>query len=150
MAAVTNFARDMGFSSKIAYFFESGHDDANEANSYMNEVVKLPDSYPVKQLYAGHAFVEKKQALPLQAADMLAWHLRHHHVRYAEGFHEPRADFIALGQAKDFSIVVSEQDLVEYRRLLVAAAPLYGAGTGPAQTAYRDELLARFGLLPAN
>ncbi len=57
---------------KMAYFFEAGHSSAPQADEIMRTMLAQP---AIKQQfrYAAHAFVEKRDAPQIQAADLLAW-----------------------------------------------------------------------------
>lgn len=72
MIAVGNFLEESGSSERVTYLFESGHRYESEAREFMRSVVQNPD---VKRSYRydGDAFLAKADAIPLQAADMLAW-----------------------------------------------------------------------------
>lgn len=85
--------------SRITYFFESGHRFAGEANGLMDELAQVPEAVKYFR-YAGHAFADKRSVLPLQAADMLAWHENHFRTRQLKGHHALRADFKALIREK--------------------------------------------------
>jgi Protein of unknown function (DUF3800) len=56
----------------ISYIFEDGHPDCGEADDFISGARR---SYAYRKLYhyRSHAFVLKSDAVPLQAADMLAW-----------------------------------------------------------------------------
>jgi len=58
--------------SKAAYFFESGHASRGEADRIMTTLF-LNKKARAGHRYAGHAFLPKEEAPPLQAADLLAW-----------------------------------------------------------------------------
>jgi len=104
---------------QIAYFFESGHRFANEANALFNQMAEVPRAAKWF-LYAGHAFVDKRNVLPLQAADMLAWQENHRRTRELQGHNKIRADFRALMRDNiDYFAEVQRSDidqLVERRR----------------------------------
>jgi hypothetical protein len=61
-----------GFEGDISYIFEAGHADQSAANESINLVLKMPQTIE-KIRYAGHSFLPKIKAIPLQSADMLAW-----------------------------------------------------------------------------
>lgn len=56
----------------VVYIFESGHPYENEARRFMANAVQCPD---LKRSYRHHgdSFLPKSDAVPLQAADLLAW-----------------------------------------------------------------------------
>lgn len=70
LSGVQSLLEDSHYKGDVSFFFESGHRDAREADSLMRELEKLPSlnygSY-------SHTFVPKAKAIPLQAADLLAW-----------------------------------------------------------------------------
>jgi hypothetical protein len=57
----------------VAYFFEAGHTTAARTSAYFNEIPLNPEAKK-QYRYASHTFADKKTVLPLQAADLLAWH----------------------------------------------------------------------------
>jgi len=72
MTAVGKFLRGSGSADRVTYVFESGHPREAEAKAFMRHVILNPD---VKESYrhSGDAFLPKSDAVPLQAADLLAW-----------------------------------------------------------------------------
>jgi len=60
------------FPSKISYFFEAGHDRQGLANKTMNSFQQSPILMEGMR-YHSHSFISKEDALPIQAADLLAW-----------------------------------------------------------------------------
>lgn len=103
---------------KIAYFFEAGHSKANEANKFMNGISQL--GWEDHFSYAGHAFLDKKEAVPLQAADMLAWQHRHYYARLAKGYEKPRADFAALIRPQDMETHIEAGQIHLLRERMIA------------------------------
>ena len=72
MYALGNWLRDSGSPERVTYIFEAGHRFEAEANGFMGNVVRaamLKEAFR----YHGHAFLPKSDAIPLQAADFLAW-----------------------------------------------------------------------------
>jgi hypothetical protein len=72
MALLGGLVQKSNSDDGIAYVFESGHKFAPAAHRFMG----LTDrSNELKEYYShrSHAFVPKSDAVPLQAADMLAW-----------------------------------------------------------------------------
>jgi len=57
---------------EIAYFFETGDDYSASAHKFMQRITQMP-VLKDKCLYHSHSFIEKKDALSLQAADIWAW-----------------------------------------------------------------------------
>jgi hypothetical protein len=56
----------------MAYIFESGHRSQAEANRLMNTLFTNRRARAALK-YAGHVFIRKETAPPVQAADLLAW-----------------------------------------------------------------------------
>lgn len=103
VSMVRGWIERTGFDGKIAYFFEAGHRHQTEANRLMNGI---PAGGPVrmaKYCYLSHTFIDKTEAPPLQAADMLAWQHCHYHVRRLKGHDRIRADFEALIRPQDMA-----------------------------------------------
>jgi hypothetical protein len=88
--AISQWAYQNG-ADKVSYFFEAGHRHQNEANTIMGHI-HGSSAFG----YVSHAFIDKKFALPLQAADMLAWQSAHFLKRRGEGHKPMRKDFKAL------------------------------------------------------
>ncbi len=67
-----SWVREKGRSGGIAYVFEAGdayHGEADDLMSHAANVDRVRDAYQ----YRSHGFVAKQDAVPLQAADLLAW-----------------------------------------------------------------------------
>lgn len=130
LLCVNKIAEEMEFrkfDGKVAYFFEAGHADANEANKFMNFMAEQTRMGAAKQFrYSGHAFVEKAQALPLQAADMLAWHVRHYFERALDGRDTARKDYVALSRKHDLITVVEPPHLLALRQMYANANEIFG------------------------
>src|SRR5262249_21355161 len=62
----------MGLHDDVNYVFEAGHKFQAEAMYFMSTWVLVPEMRNAYR-YKGHAFLDKADAVPLQAADMLAW-----------------------------------------------------------------------------
>ena len=101
---------------RIAFFFESGHDKAKEAHAFMNFIDK--NNWDENFRYVSHTFMDKKDLLPLQAADMLAWQHCHYLVRRAQGHKEMRKDFDALVRDQDLFSEIEEEHIYMMRDLL--------------------------------
>jgi hypothetical protein len=56
----------------VAYFFEAGHKCQGDANRLM-ELVHANPHFKSRFHYKSHTFLDKEDATPLQAADLLAW-----------------------------------------------------------------------------
>ena len=143
---VSEFSNAIGYAGKLAYFFESGHVDANEAQRFMNYIFMAGEATSSAYRYAGHDFVDKKIGLPLQAADMFAWHLRHYYDRCLDGHNTPRKDYLALHRKFDFQALVSNTHLIALRELFLRAAPLHQDGRFQEFEAAGNEVMRSFGL----
>lgn len=122
LVAVKDWADRQSYLGKVAYFFESGHRSATEANKIMNRLVQIPGAAE-RHRYGSHTFALKQNVRPLQAADFLAWQCftNHEHMRYGK---PPRKDFVALTARRDG---LPMHKLVHWNRALLqemAAIPL--------------------------
>jgi hypothetical protein len=118
---IRDVAEQRQFRGKIAYFFEAGHAKAEEANRYMGAIPIMGRKSIEHHYYAGHAFVDKRTAPPLQAADMLAWQLRHYRIRSLAGHDRPRADLVALGRPVDLQVHIEDPHIDALVRILRGA-----------------------------
>ncbi|WP_168196025.1 DUF3800 domain-containing protein [Novosphingobium sp. EMRT-2] len=115
------------FAGYIAYVFEAGHASEAEAARYIRDALLKSDSAKQKHRYVSHNFIDKRFALPLQAADMLAWQYHHYLARRIEkGITNPRADFSALIRKKDVCIEHNNDSLVRFRKEVVDEGWLTG------------------------
>jgi hypothetical protein len=62
----------VGIKEQIAYIFEAGHPDEPEARDFVRGMTAYPE---LKKFYrhSSDSFLPKQDAIPLQAADLLAW-----------------------------------------------------------------------------
>src|SRR5258708_2752761 len=72
MHALGNLVRKSGHDDEIAYFFESGDEYSGVAHNFMARAIDTPE-LKESYRYGSHSFIGKDKALPLQAADVLAW-----------------------------------------------------------------------------
>lgn len=114
------------YAGRVAYYFEAGHADSKEANKFMTFLADQVRLGQTTFRYERHEFVGKGGALPLQAADMLAWHTRHYFERRIEGHETPRKDFTALARKHDLVTIVEEPHLLALRQLYVNANEIFG------------------------
>lgn len=103
------------YPGKIAYFFEAGHEHQHEANGYLYDVMKGNPNSVQKLAYVSHSFVDKREAPPLQAADMLAWQHHHFHCRKRQGHLVARKDFMALLRHGDVALDYVDASILEFR-----------------------------------
>jgi Protein of unknown function (DUF3800) len=95
LIAVRSWINSSGFTGKIAYFFESGHQHQGEAGVIMERVFKRPHLRE-EYRYSAHAFADKADARPLQAADLLAWQWNTDARRKRKGVRVTRKDLQLL------------------------------------------------------
>jgi len=96
----------------IAYFFEAGHESANEASRFMDLIARstvLTKEYR----YYSHTFVKKKESTLLQTADILAWEINKENVEktYAPRRRNPRKSLISLTSVPTTILMPKEKDL---------------------------------------
>ena len=120
---IERWAQRTGYTGKVAYFFEAGHEKQSEANAVLTELAKKPQGQQFR--YFSHTFADKSDAPPLQAADMLAWQMRKFHKDRLDGKDEPRKDFVALirphdrgidytrGSIDEFVEIIAQKDIVQ-------------------------------------
>ena len=96
MTAVAQIAKRHGDAGPIAYVFEAGHAhqaEARDAVHQMSITPELRDAY----LYHSDSFLPKADAVPLQAADLLAWEsAKFKHETIDDGEREIRQSLLAL------------------------------------------------------
>ena len=143
---IAMFAMTNNYQGRLVYFFEAGHESANEANRYLNAIPAHGAGWINATRYGGHAFIDKRVALPLQTADMLAWQTRHYFERLAVGHSTPRKDFVALVRPFDLTAEYSEQSLLALRDSFLELAPLVEQGDNVASAYKSAEILGRYGL----
>jgi hypothetical protein len=72
MTGLVMVLEKLGVMAPIAYVFEKGHPDEAEARYFVNSAA-LSDKLRAIYHYHSDAFIPKTDAVPLQAADLLAW-----------------------------------------------------------------------------
>lgn len=112
--AVHEWARETGCRGRFVYVFEAGHNYQEEASRIMNAI----GEGSIGNSYASHTFARKQDALPLQAADMLAWQYSHFLKRRSEGFPNRRKDFEALLRPRDRLIELDRSAVNKWRTLM--------------------------------
>jgi hypothetical protein len=80
---------------KMSFFFESGFQHDGLANQMMNRIFSVPVLREMYR-YKAHAFIDKVESRPTQAADLLAWQSYKNETRRAKGLLKPRGDLRAL------------------------------------------------------
>ena len=90
----------------VSYFLEAGHRNQREVNRVF-ELVAREDMLKAEMRYASHCFADKFEAVPLQAADMVAWQAYHYWSRrIRHGIVRERADYRALNRSTDSTMFV--------------------------------------------
>lgn len=143
---ISIFAHVNEYKGKLNYFFEAGHKSANEANIYMKGISANGQAWVEHTQYAGHAFIDKHAAAPLQAADMLAWQTRHYYERQAAGHPKPRKDFVALVRKFDLTAKLNETAIFALRDWMTEVAPLVFDGDVPRALELGGEIFDRHNL----
>jgi hypothetical protein len=72
MTAVGRYLDKIKSADSVTYVFESGHKNESEARDFIHNAVRCPEAL-ASYRHSGDAFLPKADAVPLQAADMLAW-----------------------------------------------------------------------------
>lgn len=115
MTVIRRWIACTGYTGKVAYFFEAGHQHQGEANRHMNAIPARGEESMRRFAYVSHAFVDKREAPPLQAADMLAWQYHHFHCRKRTGHKQPRKDFLALIRPGDVALDYVDDHLSAFK-----------------------------------
>lgn len=114
VVSVNKWAESNGMRDKFVFVFEAGHAAQSEADRVMAAIVNSPFG----ARYESHEFKDKSEAMPLQAADMLAWHAAHHIKRREEGHPNKRKDFVALLRDFDFLLELAPHHVDIWRRMM--------------------------------
>ncbi|MDN3645934.1 DUF3800 domain-containing protein [Pontixanthobacter aestiaquae] len=143
---ISRFVRANNFDGQIRCLFEAGHESAAEANRYFDAISLHGADWTDAVRYGGHEFVDKRDALPLQAADMLAWQVRHFFERKAKGHDKPRKDLVALTRPLDMSAEFVGSSLEALRDFLLELEPIVRSGDNLSALAKGAEIFDRYGL----
>ena len=114
------YLRAQSFRGRASFYFESGHASQSEARELLERLVHLNPSHYFEP---NIAFVQKSDAPPLQAADLLAWLARNAMMKTLNG--KPvRRDFMAL---------TADRHRIQYygEEGLNAFSSIYEGGPGP-------------------
>lgn len=139
-------ASSQGFAGEIRYIFESGHRSQSEANRFLNAIPKHGSRWTEAIRYGGHTFADKRESLPLQAADMLAWQTGHYFKRKSEGFDKPRKDLVALTRKYDHFIDMKPEAFTVMRDAFLELAPVIAIGDQAAASEKFADLALRHDL----
>jgi hypothetical protein len=74
MTLLAHWIRERGFPDRVAYVFESGNRFQAQTDHLMSVTTFHPKLREILR-YKSHAFVDKADSAPLQAADLFAWEL---------------------------------------------------------------------------
>lgn len=147
---ISLFADRNNYKGKLVYFFEAGHESAKEANSFLRAIPSHGPAWVQATRYSGHSFVDKRDALPLQAADMLAWQVRHFFERKLAGHTKPRKDLVAMVRKFDITLEIPDERLVALKEAFLQIAPLAMAGDNVGAAFEMGHWMHRHGLsMPA-
>lgn len=95
---------------EVAYVFESGHEHASQGDMYARAVAIFGRNSETRQYKVRSCnFLDKRKCLPLQAADLMAWHSRHYVME--RGKRPMRKDFEALLRKVDQNISFDKDKL---------------------------------------
>lgn len=147
LMAIRFWANQANFSGDVAFIYESGADHNQEAHKLISQVANNSELRGQFR-YGGHSFLPKAKALPLQCADILAWHCFTHLRRHGKG----------VGIRKDLKSLLDVP--TKYNQYDAAAVPKMqrdtaameqcvltkGALTIAEKMAVRDEYVKRFGM----
>jgi hypothetical protein len=120
LQSVAAWAKRNEFVGDIAYNFEQGYKHEADATNVMRELSHPHDSKRAFRIGA-YGFVERKKALPIQAADIMAWHwfLETYRAGQKKRSHPVRKDLIALIRPQDMAADFTKEKLLEYREMLI-------------------------------
>lgn len=124
--AACHYLRSKSFKGRASFFFESGHRYQGEARELIERLTK---EFPEKYFNPNFAFVQKADAPPLQAADLLAWLSRNALMKSLDG-KAVRRDFVALASDGHRIKYYNESDIKR-------ASDIYsGRALGPRSWSY--------------
>lgn len=121
LSCIEVWADGTGFSGDVAYTFEAGHRHERDAHKTLENMYGDSASRDRFRI-STYAFSPKKKVLPLQAADILAWHwlLEGYRQRLGDKRDRPvRKDLLALIRPQDMSANFTREKLIEYRDSLI-------------------------------
>ena len=147
MMAIRFWANQANYNGEVAFIYEAGADHNAEAHKLITEVKNVPELRGLYR-YGGHSFQEKAKALPLQTADILAWHSFTHVRRKVEGS-GLRKDLKALLDVPTKYNHYDQEAVLKMLRHMVAMEQYVldkGATTMEEKLAARDEYVKRFGM----
>ena len=132
MAGVSVFIERNPQIGKMAYFFEAGHSSAPQADEIMRTMLAQP-AVKHQFRYAAHAFVEKRDAPQIQAADLLAWQWYTDRRHTAEG-RPRRKDCASLLQLHHNAVHIDSKELDRIANESIMIADLFANRTSAEQS----------------
>jgi hypothetical protein len=119
LSAVVGVLRGSNITERVSFVLEAGHRDQRMASRTMRELFSS-SVLQAQYQYGSHEFRTKREAVPLQAADLLAWHWYTDKKRGDR--RRPRADLVELLRPKDVCMDYTRRHL---KRLSIETR-LYG------------------------
>jgi hypothetical protein len=127
MAGVSVFIEKNPQIGKMDYFFEAGHSSVPQADEIMRTMLAQP-AVKHQFRYAAHAFVEKRDAPQIQAADLLAWQWYTDRRHTAEG-RLRRKDCASLLQLHHNAVHIDSKELDRIANESIVIAELFANRT---------------------
>lgn len=121
LMGVAAWVKKTNFDGDIAYMFEAGHTHQKDASNAM-ATIYADSATRERYRILTYGFSPKRKVLPLQAADILAWHWLLETYRRGQGAnrtHPVRKDLQALIRPEDMAADYSRGKLAEYRDFLI-------------------------------
>lgn len=110
--------------TRMAYFFEAGHKSQGEANKAMEKIFLNKEDRKALR-YSGHAFIDKRKAAPVQAADLLAWQWYIDRKKQTKGEHR-RRDCARLMEHPHLASHIGTADAQAIRQAIRSDSPDLG------------------------
>lgn len=109
---VAGWANKNDQNARISYVFEAGDEHQSDADKFLKGIAD-DDERRARFRYRRHEFVLKRDSLPAQAADILAWHGAKHLRRKMEGVKRLRGDFQAIVDGLQVADAYHDRDMLE-------------------------------------
>jgi hypothetical protein len=118
MVLLGNWLRKTGNPAKVAYLLEAGHRDSADSHGLLSRACGIKDLRDAYR-YRSHAFLQKEDALHLQAADLLAWeHAKLQGETRQRLKREMRASYFALQNGDKTSFLAVHRDKNDLQQLM--------------------------------
>jgi hypothetical protein len=119
MIQLGHWLKSRGNPARVAYFFEAGQEHAADAEHLMLRANEDGGILKAAYRYRGHAFVEKADAVLLQAGDLVAWEFAKFQDETAHQFkRQARGSYLALADADPSSFLVRHRDKADLQELM--------------------------------